>query len=103
MVNRFGTTSAMVIQPVQENGVEYLLAIDEKGLFLTTSAYVDKNRADPNRYTTARANVNDRLVALQLDPAALVAANQHLIQKTSTEPKKKINPLKASKRAMAAK
>ena len=31
MVNRFGSTSDMVIQSVEENGAQYLLAIDEKG------------------------------------------------------------------------
>lgn len=36
MLNRFGTTSDMVIQSVTENGSTYLLAIDDKGLYLTT-------------------------------------------------------------------
>ena len=37
MYNRFGTDADMVIQPVQENGQELLLAIDDKGLYLTSS------------------------------------------------------------------
>ena len=51
MQKRFGTTSDMIIQTVEENGVPYCLAIDEKGLYLTTTDRLDKMLADPNRYT----------------------------------------------------
>jgi len=98
--NRFGTTADMVIQPVQENGQELLLAIDDKGLYLTTSVYVDKGKADVNRYSN-RAQVVERLKALGLDPVALAAENQGKIHKAGEgEAKKKVNPLKASKRSM---
>ena len=80
MLNRFGSTSDMVIRDVQENGRNYILAIDEKGLYLTTPDYLDKNRADPNRYMSSRAAVPARLAALQLDPAALLSANQHRVR-----------------------
>lgn len=101
MVNRFGSTSDMVIQSVEENGARYFLAIDEKGLYLTTERYLDRNLADPNRYTSARAEVPARLEALRLDAAALTEANRHLVKKTGEgDGKKKINPLKASKRGM---
>ncbi len=101
MPSLFGSTSDMVIQPVQENGSEFLLAIDEKGLYLTTSKYVDSSLADPNRYTQARASVTARLTALGLDAAALAAANAGRVKKFGEgEAKKKVNPLKASKRAM---
>lgn len=100
MQNRFGTTSDMIIQTVEENGASYCLAIDEKGLYLTTSDRLDKLLADPNRYTGLRQAVPARLTALGLDPAGLANANQHLIRKDFGEPAKKINPLKASKRAM---
>ena len=43
MDNRFGTTSGMVIQTVMENGQELCLAIDERGLYLTSANYLDKN------------------------------------------------------------
>lgn len=103
MLNRFGSTSDMVIWDVQENGRNYILAIDEKGLYLTTPDYLDKNRADPNRYMSSRAAVPARLAALQLDPAALLSANQHRVRKAGEgEAKKKVNPLKASKRSMRA-
>lgn len=46
MVNRFGSTSDMVIQSVEENGAQYLLAIDEKGLYLTSQKYLDSSLAD---------------------------------------------------------
>ncbi len=102
MQNRFGTTSDMVIQAIEEHGAAYCLAIDEKGLYLTTRDRLDKFWADPNRYTAARLTVPARLAALGLDPAALVSANQHLIKKDSGEQARKVNPLKASKRAMKA-
>ncbi len=101
MASLFGSTSDMVIQPIVENGSEYLLAIDEKGLYITTAKYVDSNLADPNRYTGARATVAQRLAALELDAAALTEANKGKVKKAGDgEAKKKINPLKASKRAM---
>ena len=75
MANRFGSTSDMVIRPVEEHGATLLLAIDERGLYLTSRTYVDRNVADPNRYTAARATVPARLAALALDAAALAAAN----------------------------
>ncbi len=101
MASLFGSSSDMIIQPVVENGVEMLLAIDEKGLYLTTTKYVDKNLADPNRYTGARANIQARLAALDIDAAAVAAANQDKVKKFGEgEAKKKVNPLKASKRAM---
>lgn len=101
MASLFGSSSDMVIQPVAENGCEFLLAIDEKGLYLTTSKYVDTNMADPNRYTGARVGMDRRLAALGLDAASIAAANQHRVKKFGEgEIKKKVNPLKASKRAM---
>ena len=101
MVNRFGSTSDMVIQSVEENGVAYFLAIDERGLYLTTERYLDRNLADPNRYARSRMEIPGRLAALNLDASALVAANRHLVKKADEgDSKKKINPLKASKRGM---
>lgn len=101
MVNRFASTEDMVIQSVEENGVQFFLAIDEKGLYLTTPKYLGNNLADPNRFSSARANMSARLAALHLDAAALTVANQHRVKKTGEgEAKKKINPLKASKRGM---
>lgn len=101
MSSRFGSTSDMVIQQVEENGKAYFLAIDEKGLYLTTARYLDRNLADPHRYTALRQDVSARLAALNLDYAALVAAHQHRVKKPGEgEPRKKVNPLKASKRSM---
>ncbi len=103
MISRFGSTSAMVVQQVEEGGKTYFLAIDEKGLYLTTARYLDRNLADPHRFTAARANTAARLAALRLDAAALTAAHQHLVRKAGEgEPRKKINPLKASKRGVKA-
>lgn len=102
MITRFGTNTDMIIQPVEENGQTLLLAIDADGLYLTTQKNVDKQMADTNRYTANRANVNERLKALGLDPAELASANQHRIQKL-TVAAQKVNPLKASKRASKGK
>lgn len=103
MVNRFASTEDMVIQSVEENGAQFFLAIDEKGLYLTTEKYLNSNLADPNRFSSARANMSERLAALQLDATALAEANQHRVKKIGEgEAKKKVNPLKASKRGMKA-
>ncbi len=100
MNNRFGTTSDMVIQTLQENGQTFCLAIDEKGLYLTTHDRLDKRLADPNRFSAGRQAVSQRLQALGMDPTGLFKDNQHLVKKISGEPARKVNPLKASKRAM---
>ena len=97
MDNRFGTTEDMIIQPVEENGATYMLAIDKAGLYMTTATYVGSVMADRNRYISDRKGVKARLVALGLDPEELLNANQHRI-KSETVSAKKVNPLKASKR-----
>ncbi|MCC8195085.1 MAG: hypothetical protein LIP28_10620 [Deltaproteobacteria bacterium] len=102
MITRFGTNADMVIQPVEENGQTLLLAIDSNGLYLTTQKMVDSRIADTNRYSTSRANTNERLKALGLDPVELASANQHRIQKV-TVATQRVNPLKASKRASKGK
>ena len=68
MDNRFGTTEDMIIQPVEENGATYMLAIDKAGLYMTTATYVGSVMADRNRYSSDRKGVKARLVALGLDP-----------------------------------
>lgn len=100
MDNRFGTTSGMVIQTVVENGQELCLAIDERGLYLTSARYLDKNLADPHRYSGSRAATQARLLVLGLDPVRLAGANSHRIPSYAGDVKKKINPLKASKRGL---
>ncbi|MDL2306995.1 hypothetical protein LJC48_03085 [Desulfovibrio sp. OttesenSCG-928-C06] len=99
MINRFGTNSDMIIQTVEEQGSTYYLAIDSKGLYLTTKERLDTQLADPNRFSTLRRGVAARLSSLGLDPTALQTANQHLIRVASADIKK-VNPLKASKRKM---
>ena len=54
MYNRFGTTQEMMIQTVQENGTEAVLAIDSRGLYLTTAQFVGRPIADRNRYSGVR-------------------------------------------------
>lgn len=101
MINRFGSSSDMVIQTVEENGAVLVLAIDEKGLYLTTERYLDRNLADPHRFAAARTDVAGRLTALGLDAAALLDGNRHKVNRMGEgEAKKKLNPLKASKRGV---
>ena len=100
MDNRFGTSSGIVIQTVMENGQEFCLAIDERGLYLTSANYLDKNLVDPHRYSGSRATTKARLLALDLDPVRLAEANAHRIPVYTDEAKKKINPIKASKRGL---
>ena len=97
MFNRFGTSQDMMIQTVQENGDEVVLAIDSRGLYLTTAQFVGRPIADRNRYSAARLGAEQRIAALGLDAAGLLAANQHRIH-VETVSAKKVNPLKASKR-----
>lgn len=99
MFNRFGTTQGMIIQPVQEDGAELLLAVDSRGLYLTTAQFVGRPIADRNRYSGTRQCADRRIAALGLDAAGLLAANQHRVQ-VETVSAKKVNPLKASKRGV---
>jgi len=98
MFNRFGTSSDMIIQTVEEQGKTFYLAIDAKGLYLTTKEKIDTGIADNNRYASNREVMHGRIRELGLQPDELVSAHQHLIQKESSLPVQKINPLKASKR-----
>ena len=97
MFNRFGTSQEMMIQTVQENEAEAVLAIDSRGLYLTSPQFVGRPIADRNRYSAARNDVPQRLAALGLNADDLWSANQHKIQVEAVSTKK-VNPLKASKR-----
>ncbi len=99
MITRFGTGSEMIIQPVEENNVSLLIAIDQRGLYLTHSKYLDKNLSDPNRVSN-RKPMEERIIALGFDYKALFDENKHLILDLPKEKVAKINPLKASKRSM---
>nr|WP_320017004.1 hypothetical protein [uncultured Desulfobacter sp.] len=99
MENRYGTTSDMIVQEVENNGITQLIAIDSKGLYLTTQDRVDRILADPNRYGVPRQKVNQTLEDLGLDPLQLFNANRHLIKTDTGQAKgKALNPIKASKR-----
>ena len=82
MFNRFGTTQEMMIQTVQENGEDIVLAIDSRGLYLTAAQFVGRPIADRNRYSTSRQGAEQRIAVLGLDVAGLLAANQHLFRGT---------------------
>lgn len=99
MVNRFGTTSEMIIQEVQDGGITRLLAIDGKGLYFTTQDRVDRGMADVNRYGSPRELVLERLKELGMDPQELFQSNRHRIPSdVEVQVTQKLNPIKASKR-----
>lgn len=99
-VNRFGTTSDMIIQEFQEGEATYLVAIDADGLYLTTRERVDTGMVDLNRYGVDRDGFADRLKRQGISPTDMFAANKDKIQTFSVS-KQKINPLKASKRGLS--
>lgn len=98
MINRFGTTKDMIIQSIEEAGKHYHLAIDEKGLYLTHEQYIDRPFADPNRYSTVRHETAGRLQKLDMDAKSIYEQNQHMVKRLLDSTRKKVNPLKASKR-----
>lgn len=101
-INRFGTTSDMIIQEVVENGETLLMAIDAKGLYLTTQDRVGNGLADANRYGCDRFVIADRLENLGFSPVELFEEHKDKIQTVGLDAnKKKLNPLKASKRGLS--
>lgn len=101
MENRYGTTSDMIIQEIDNNGITQLIAIDSKGLYLTTRDRVDRMVADVNRYGVSREDMNRQLEKLGLDPFELFNTNRHRVKtETGSARGKALNPIKASKRRM---
>ena len=92
----------MIVQQIDDNGEKKLVAIDSKGLYLTTQDRVDRPVADVNRYGVPRDEIYRHLSDLGLDTRKLFNANKHLIKSESTVNKtpKNLNPIKASKRGM---
>ncbi|HAS87946.1 MAG TPA: hypothetical protein DCS48_01360 [Desulfovibrio sp.] len=99
-VNRFGTTSDMIIQEVELDGEKKLLAIDSKGLYLTEQNRVDKKKADINRYGVDRRTFWNLLEDHGFATVELFEENKHLIKTATAGKSKMVNPLKASKRSM---
>ena len=98
--NRFGTSHDMVIDEIEVNGMRQVLAIDEKGLYLTTPEKVGRNLADINRYGVDRNHAIQTLTTMGYDLEKITHENQDIVKTLlANAPKeKKINPLKASKR-----
>ena len=100
-VNRFGTTSDMIIQEIPDVGPACLLAIDAKGLYLTTPGNVDSPLADVNRYGVNRLEFINKLEELGYSPYDLFEEHKDKIKVAGSDAgKKKLNPIKASKRGM---
>ncbi|TIH19844.1 hypothetical protein D0S45_00465 [Marinifilum sp. JC120] len=99
-VNRFGTTADMIIQEVELDGEKRLLAIDNRGLYLTEQTRVDKKHADVNRYGVDRQEAWDLLEKHGFATVDLFEDNKHLIKTKVAGKSKMVNPLKASKRGM---
>lgn len=102
MGNSFGTTEEMVIQQVEMAGKMKSIAIDEKGLYITSPDRVGRSVADVNRYGVDRNLFVSEIEAAGLDAAQLFEENRHRIAiGGSARTEKKINPIKASKRGGA--
>ncbi len=99
MITRFGTAKEMIVQPFEEDGKEYLLAIDQRGLYLTVERYIDSNLSDPNR-NSDRKLMEQRINAQGIDYKIFFEEHKHMIQDLPKEKAAKVNPLKASKRSM---
>ena len=100
MENRYGTTQDMIIKEVDNNGIPQLLAIDSKGLYLTTRDRIGGMVADVNRYGTPREEAHRLLESLGINTEEMFNANRHLIRTETNAGKggKALNPIKASKR-----
>ncbi|WP_300668606.1 hypothetical protein [Desulfoluna sp.] len=98
--NRFGTSREMVIDEIEVNGIRQVMAIDEKGLYLTTPDKVARPTADVNRYGVDRSRVIDTLESMGYDTQKLRNENHHIVAAlaVSGSTEKKLNPIKASKR-----
>lgn len=98
--NQFGTTEEMVIEEIDDHGVRRIMAIDDKGLYLTRPEMVGRYVADMSRYGVDRVEFKLILETLGYDTDAIVEKNRHrvLVQTGVTPTDKKVNPIKASKR-----
>lgn len=98
--NQFGTTPEMVIEEIDDHGFKRIMAIDDKGLYLTSPEKVGRRVADVNRYGVDRTEFKMILESLGYDTAAIFEENRHRVaaQEEYVPTEKKVNPIKASKR-----
>lgn len=98
--NRFGTSAEMIIEKLTLEDGEKVVAIDTKGLYITSPEMVGRNLADVNRYGVNRSAFISVLEELGYDPSKMYEDNKHLIDLAQDTAKKgkKLNPIKASKR-----
>ena len=97
--NGFGTSEDMVIRQIEMAGKLVAIAIDEKGLYITTPDRIGRNLADVNRYGVDRSVFVQEIEEAGLDPVMLFEENKdRIVRTTSGVAKKMVNPIKASKR-----
>ncbi len=100
--NSFGTTEDMVIRQIEMAGKMKSIAIDDKGLYITSPDRVGRGVADVNRYGVDRSFFVSEIEAAGLDAVLLFEENRHrIVSGTPGRAEKKINPIKASKRGGA--
>ena len=101
--NSYGTTEGMVVREVELNGKPRAIAIDDKGLYITSPDRIGRNVADVNRYGVDRREFLRQIEAIGIDAAQLFEENRHRIVTTGGPGKeeKKVNPIKAYKRGGA--
>ena len=75
----FGTTREMVIDQIEICGALKAIAIDARGLYLTTPDRVGKSQTDTNRSKAERHHYIRDLVRMGIDTRALFEENRHRI------------------------
>ena len=100
MENNYGTISDMVIEEREIAGEPRVIAIDAKGLYITTPRNVGNGRSDINRFGVPRQEMLEQLAAEGIDVDEMLAANQHRVELLAVGKTEdpKLNPIKASKR-----
>ena len=100
MENYYGTVADMVIEERNIAGELKVIAIDDKGLYLTAPRNVENGRADIHRYGIPRDGMLAQLAAEGVDVDAMLADNLYRVDLSNASKKdaKKLNPIKASKR-----
>lgn len=99
-INRCGTRKEYVVQPVELAGEEKFIAFDDKGVYITEARHIDSGIADINRYGRDRDVFIEQLETAGVDMDEVTTKIDEIIANmpADTGKKKKVNPLKASKR-----
>ncbi len=76
----FGTTPEMVIESIEVNGKLKAIAIDSRGIYITTPDRIGTPAADANRSKAERHHDIRELARRGIDTRALYEENRHRIK-----------------------